>query len=54
MKTYECEKCSKMFKQKIDYTRHLNRKYPCDKYPWKSKNGFVNAMGKVVARRPTC
>ena len=33
MKTYECEKCLKQFRQKIDYTRHLNRKFPCKKLP---------------------
>jgi hypothetical protein len=31
MKTYKCDNCNKIFKQKIDYTRHLLRKYPCKK-----------------------
>ena len=42
MKTYECENCLKVFKQKIDYTRHLNRKYPCKKVIDESKNGIEN------------
>lgn len=29
MKEYICEKCNKEFDQKIDYTRHINKKYPC-------------------------
>ena len=29
MVEYKCEKCNKIFKQKIDYTRHMNRKIPC-------------------------
>ena len=28
---YTCERCKKIFKQKIDYTRHVNRKKPCKK-----------------------
>jgi type I restriction-modification system DNA methylase subunit len=28
-KEYICEKCNQDFKQKIDYTRHINKKYPC-------------------------
>ena len=26
-----CDKCDKIFAQKIDYTRHINRKYSCNK-----------------------
>ncbi len=26
---YKCERCSKHFKQKIDFTRHMNRKNKC-------------------------
>ena len=29
MPEYKCEICLKIFKQKSDYTRHLNRKNPC-------------------------
>ena len=29
MKEYICDKCNKEFDQKIDYTRHINKKYPC-------------------------
>ena len=28
-KTYTCELCKKVFNQKIDYTRHKNKKSPC-------------------------
>jgi hypothetical protein len=28
---YKCIECSKIFKQKIDYDRHMNRKFPCSK-----------------------
>lgn len=31
MVLYECDKCKKIFKLKGDYTRHLNRKYKCEK-----------------------
>jgi type I restriction-modification system DNA methylase subunit len=30
MPKYSCEKCSKDFYQKNDYTKHMNRKIPCD------------------------
>jgi len=26
---YKCDKCNKIFTQKIHYTNHLNRKFPC-------------------------
>lgn len=29
MVTYTCEKCNKVFKQKVHYTTHLNKKNPC-------------------------
>jgi type I restriction-modification system DNA methylase subunit len=29
MPIYSCEKCDQEFKQKSDYTRHINKKYPC-------------------------
>jgi hypothetical protein len=29
MVSYKCDRCCKLFKQKIDYTRHINRKIPC-------------------------
>lgn len=29
MPIYTCEKCQQEFKQKSDYTRHLQKKYPC-------------------------
>ena len=33
MKEYKCETCSKIFRQKVDYTRHLQRKKPCKPAP---------------------
>jgi uncharacterized C2H2 Zn-finger protein len=29
MVQYKCDTCAKVFKQKIDFQRHLNRKKPC-------------------------
>lgn len=29
MVLYKCDRCNKIFKQKIGYTRHTKRKYPC-------------------------
>ena len=29
MVKYICEKCSKTFIRKTEYTRHVNRKFPC-------------------------
>jgi len=29
MPTYTCEFCKKEFNQKIDFTRHKNKKAPC-------------------------
>ena len=31
MVKYICEKCGKTFKQKCHYTKHLQRKTPCNK-----------------------
>ena len=30
MVKYTCAKCNKTFNQKVDYDRHINRKYSCD------------------------
>ena len=38
MKEYKCETCYKEFKQKNDYTRHLNRKISCNKSNHLSKS----------------
>ena len=40
MPNYTCKTCNKNFKQKTDYTRHLNRKYPCKSPVTYSKNGI--------------
>ena len=29
MVSYECNRCGKLFNQKVDYMRHINRKIPC-------------------------
>lgn len=29
MVTYKCQTCNKEFKQKCDYDRHINKKFPC-------------------------
>lgn len=31
MVDYKCNKCNKKFAYKNDYTRHINRKYTCEK-----------------------
>jgi adenine-specific DNA-methyltransferase len=40
MVQYSCEKCGKTFKQKGHYTKHLQRKTPCD--------NIVNKIEKIV------
>ncbi len=29
MVNYQCDKCNKIFNQKIDFDRHIKRKNPC-------------------------
>ena len=41
MPNYTCKTCNKLFKQKTDYTRHINRKYPCKSPVTYSKNGIL-------------
>lgn len=41
MVIYKCEICEKIFKQKIDFTRHKNRKFPCKKI-LKSEKMVIN------------
>ena len=31
MPIYKCDRCSKEFGQKCEYTRHINKKFPCEK-----------------------
>ena len=35
---HQCNKCNKIFKQKCNYDRHLNRKVPCDEQIANEKN----------------
>ena len=35
MPNYKCERCLKEFGQKCEYTRHVNKKFPCNKTPQK-------------------
>lgn len=45
MVNYICDKCSKTFKQKGNYTRHLQRKTPCNNIKEKLVDGMV--QGKL-------
>ena len=38
MPNYKCERCMKEFGQKCEYTRHINKKFPCKKFPPKSSD----------------
>lgn len=44
---YKCNKCNKEFKQKIDYTRHKNKKKQCDKKGFDNKNTTNNSTSEI-------
>ena len=48
MVEYTCEKCGKTFKQKGHYTKHLNRKRPCDNIKKNVEKVLENMVNAVV------
>lgn len=53
MVVYQCNKCEKCFKSKTDYTRHINRKYSCNRkqdkgYRCKHCNKFYIKRGNLI------
>jgi uncharacterized Zn-finger protein len=44
MTKYICEKCSKEFKQKSLYEKHLQRKTPCKNIETRDNNEHTNAI----------
>jgi len=49
MEELTCNKCDKSFAQKIDYTRHINRKYPCGK----NNKIICNKCDKIFKHKST-
>jgi hypothetical protein len=49
MVSYKCNRCNKTFKQKIDYTRHMNRKIPCESD--QSNNQMIAAKQQQVTAK---
>lgn len=55
----QCERCCKIFKQKIDYIRHINRKNKCEIYyeyfqcDWCNKN-FTNKQNLNRHKKTVC
>jgi len=49
---YTCKTCRKIFKQKIDYTRHVNRKRPCKKNSHKTSTKNNKSSHKFTC--PNC
>jgi len=45
---YTCNNCKRDFKQKIDYTRHMNRKYPCKKDSHKLSKKYKKSSHKFT------
>ena len=61
MVIYICEKCNKSFYQKGHYTRHINRKYPCnlkssltENIPNYSKNGIGIPKLEYIENSNSC
>jgi len=56
MVSYKCEKCNKEFKQKINYTNHVNRKNPCNKKykcekcnkEFNQKNHYISHINRKI------
>ena len=48
MVVYSCEKCGKIFKQKGHYTKHLQRKTPCDNIKDKIENIVEKKVDELV------
>ena len=51
MVNYSCEKCGKTFKQKGHYTKHLQRKTPCDNIKDKIEKMVENKINEVVEEK---
>jgi len=57
MVQYKCERCTKIFKNKYDYTRHLNRKFKCkivytdDSENSDNKNDTDTKQDKVINQK---
>ena len=53
MVEYSCEKCGKSFKQKGHYTKHLQRKTPCDnitdKFSMKINESFKIYQDEMIS-----
>lgn len=48
MVNYSCEKCGKTFKQKGHYTKHLQRKTPCDNIKDKIENIIEKKIDEIL------
>jgi len=51
MVNYSCEKCGKPFKQKGHYTKHLQRKTPCDNIKDKIEKVIENKVDELVEEK---
>jgi len=51
MVNYSCEKCGKTFKQKGHYTKHLQRKTPCDNIKDKIENIVEKKVDELVKEK---
>jgi len=51
MVIYSCEKCGKTFKQKGHYTKHLQRKTPCDNIKDKIEKIVENKVEEVIKEK---
>ncbi len=51
MVEYGCDKCGKTFKQKGHYTKHLQRKTPCDTGKDKIEQIVANKVEEIVKEK---